>query len=143
MLAGFAWLGWYGWHHRHNWNWDERLPALLFASLLTAPYGAWPFDLVVLLPVLLVVCIRQTDASRARQTAFLWGYAAINVLALMLLLMEVAYFWFVWMTPALLLLTHFGRSSRDVASIAVDGANQVCPLAPLGANPDGVAAIPG
>lgn len=123
MLAGFAWLGWYGWRHRHNWNWDERLPALLFASLLTAPYGAWPFDLVVLLPALLMVCIRLTDASRARQTAFLWGYLVINALALMILLMEVAYFWFVWMAPALLLLTHLGRQEVGVHSIPVDGAN--------------------
>jgi hypothetical protein len=34
---------------RKHWDWAAETPRLIFASVLTAPYGAWIFDLVVLL----------------------------------------------------------------------------------------------
>ena len=37
------------WWNRRRWNWPDALPGLVLVSLLCAPYGAWPFDMVLLL----------------------------------------------------------------------------------------------
>jgi hypothetical protein len=46
----------FGWHwkkHAKAWDWAEQLPSLVACSFVTAPYGAWHFDLVLmLLPIL-------------------------------------------------------------------------------------------
>jgi hypothetical protein len=102
MVPGLLWLAWYWRRHRRGWDWGERLPALLFASLLTASYGAWPFDLVILLLPLLQVAARLPGAARPAVALFWACHLAINLLALALLLREVEYFWFLWITPALL-----------------------------------------
>jgi hypothetical protein len=39
----------YWWARRRTWDWAAEAPRLVFASILLAPYGAWVFDLVVLL----------------------------------------------------------------------------------------------
>jgi hypothetical protein len=101
-LPGLAWLVWYFLRHRTDWDWDRQLPVLLFASLLTAPYGAWPFDLVVLLPALFQAALALRDADRRVQVLVVLGYAAVNVVALVQVLCGSGYFWFLWMTPALL-----------------------------------------
>jgi hypothetical protein len=77
---------------------------LLLVGVLTTAYGGWPFDLVVLL---LPVVALAADLSRTGSPR-LWGtavaaYLAVNGLALALLLHEVEYLGFIWMTPALLL----------------------------------------
>ena len=54
MLAGLAWLvgSWRSWL-ASGLSWSDRFMPILFASLLTTPYGAWATDMVVLLiPVL-------------------------------------------------------------------------------------------
>src|SRR5262249_13814849 len=53
MLLGLGWLLMHWYQNWQSWDWIAQAPALLLASFLTAPYGGWPFDLVVLLlPVL-------------------------------------------------------------------------------------------
>ncbi len=49
LVPGLLWLAFYWRRHRQDWDWSERLPMLLLVSLLTAAYGAWLFDLVLLL----------------------------------------------------------------------------------------------
>jgi hypothetical protein len=39
----------YWWRRRATWDWPAETPRLVFVSVLTAAYGAWLFDLVVLL----------------------------------------------------------------------------------------------
>lgn len=103
MVPGLLWLAWYWRRHRLRWDWQQQLPDLLFASLLTTAYGAWPFDLVLLLlPILQVAA----DAGRRGRVAWLVAaavYLAINGIATLQIAREVAYFAFIWMTPALLL----------------------------------------
>lgn len=103
MAPGLLWLAWYWRRHRLRWDWQKQLPDLLFASLLTTAYGAWPFDLVLLLlPILQVAA----DAGRRGRAAWLVAaavYLAINGIATLQIAREVAYFAFIWMTPALLL----------------------------------------
>jgi hypothetical protein len=110
-LAGVVWFVPMWLRHRRTWDWGERLPALLFASLLTAPYGAWPFDLVVLL----VPLLRMAASSGAVQVRNGQGlYLAANVAAVACLLGRVDFFWWIWLTPALLLAYSLAVSSRIV-----------------------------
>lgn len=48
MLPGLAWFAWQWWRTRRSWNWTEQTPWLIFVSFVTAPYGAWPYDLTLL-----------------------------------------------------------------------------------------------
>jgi hypothetical protein len=97
MPAGLAWLAVHLWRSRKGaWDWAEQLPILLLVSILTTPYGGWPFDLVLLLvPAVRVAVLRPRLGS-------LLAHAAINGLALLQLLRGVEYLGFVWMAPALL-----------------------------------------
>lgn len=112
MLPGLAWLAVYWRWNRDTWDWSERLPWLLLVSMLTAPYGAWLFDLVVLLvPVLQ----RAAALRRDNWQMPLAGFAAFNGLAVVLLCFEAEYFCFIWMTPALLL-AYLALRRRAVAA---------------------------
>jgi hypothetical protein len=57
VAAGLAWFAMYRWHKRNDWNWTEQLPLVLLVSFVTAPYGAWPFDMVLLLPAVFAMVI--------------------------------------------------------------------------------------
>ena len=96
LLPGVAWFGYYFWHRRGGWDWAEQFPRLLLVSMLTTPYGGWPFDLVLLL-----VPVVQVAVARPRLGSVI-AHAGINGLALLMLLRGVEYLGFVWMTPALL-----------------------------------------
>lgn len=100
MLPGLAWLALYWRRQRQDWDWSERLPILLLMSMLTAPYGAWLFDLILLLvPVLQRAAAVRRDAWHAPLAVF----AVLNGLVVVQLTFEVEYFYFLWMAPALLL----------------------------------------
>jgi hypothetical protein len=103
MVPGLIWFGPYWWRHRTDWDWNQCLPLLLLVSVVTAAYGAWPFDLVLLLvPVVQVAAAVRDEAAIRRRTAIVL-YVTINVLAAAQLACEVEYFWFIWLAPALLL----------------------------------------
>lgn len=103
MVPGLLWLAWYWRRHRNSWDWQKQLPDLLFASLLTTAYGAWPFDLVVLLLPILQVAAAVGRRGRAAWLTAAVVYLTINGIATMQIAREVAYFAFIWMTPTLLL----------------------------------------
>jgi hypothetical protein len=112
-------LVWFAWHWRRNaarWDWTEQLPLLLLVSFVTAPYGAWPFDMVLLLPavVWIVAGWRGREVVRSRPSASLPPHhltatrpqlaalVAINLGCLVLNVCHVASFWFIWVGPAVL-----------------------------------------
>ncbi len=102
-LLGVAWLVPHWLRHRRAWDWQEQLPLLLLVSLLTTSYGAWAFDLVVLLlPVLGTAAVLARPGRRSLALGALAGYLALNALALGLNLLGVDGFWFLWLTPAAL-----------------------------------------
>jgi hypothetical protein len=51
--------------HREEWTWESALPVLTLASLLVTPYGAWAFDMVLLLLPLIrmAVWLKRTRAA--------------------------------------------------------------------------------
>lgn len=100
LVPGLLWFAVYWPRRRAGWRWDEQLPLLLLVSLLTAPYGAWPFDLVLLLvPVVQIAA----GIERSRWLPAVTIFAVLNGLAAAQLVAGVEYLGFIWMTPALLL----------------------------------------
>jgi hypothetical protein len=101
---GLVWFLAYYWpRHRRAWDWGDQLPILLFVSFLTTSYGAWSFDLVVLLvPLMQMAVWLWHNPERQTVVAALSAYAAMNALALAINLLGVDYMWFIWMVPALL-----------------------------------------
>jgi hypothetical protein len=107
MIPGLAWLAWYGWRHRADWDWSGRLPLLLLVSALTAAYGAWLFDLVILLVPVLDIAARlsRPPSPRAGILVALAVYLAVFAAGLTLLLVpfKIQYLHYIWITPVLLL----------------------------------------
>jgi hypothetical protein len=62
-VLGVTWLVYYWLRNRSDWVWADRLPLIVLVSFLTAAYGAWACDRVVLLvPVVqAAIWIVQSD----------------------------------------------------------------------------------
>jgi hypothetical protein len=58
VAAGLAWFAWHWRKAGKDWDWREQLPLLLLVSFVTAPYGAWPFDMVLLLPAVVWLVLK-------------------------------------------------------------------------------------
>ncbi|MFM8271323.1 MAG: glycosyltransferase family 87 protein [Gemmata sp.] len=121
VAVGAAWFGWYRWHNRGAWEWSERLPPVLLVSFVTAPYGAWPFDMVLLLPAALAVVAGRKVAGCGPAASALsreaGGLLAINLGCLVLNLFQIGSFWFIWVGPAVLLVyaAHARRAAAGPA----------------------------
>jgi hypothetical protein len=68
---------------------------------LTTFYGAWPFDLVILLLPVIQAGVWAANKPELKRFA-LAIFVAIDSVALVLVLVSVTSIWFIWMTPALL-----------------------------------------
>jgi Glycosyltransferase family 87 len=102
-VFGLAWFVPHWLRQRKAWDWSQQLPLLLLVSFLTASYGAWPFDLVILLlPVAQAAVWAFARRDTLPASLALAGYLAINAGALAMTLLHVVSFWFIWMAPALL-----------------------------------------
>ena len=62
VVATLVWLGIW-WRGRRDWDWAGRLPAVVLTCLLTTGYGAWLFDLTLLLVPLVWVGARLANAG--------------------------------------------------------------------------------
>jgi hypothetical protein len=108
MMIGLFWFAWHCRPYRSNslsesscWDWNEQLPLLLLVSFVTAPYGAWPFDMVLLLPVAMWLIIRTEQRSH---TVVVAGLITVNMCCLILNVLRINSFWFLWVSPAVLVL---------------------------------------
>jgi hypothetical protein len=109
VFAGLAWFARYWKRHESKWVWVEQLPLLLLVSFLTAPYGAWPFDMVLLLPAAMWLVLRVEAPARGPVIA---GLITVNVVCLVLNVLRISSFWFIWVAPAMLLLYIIGTRTR-------------------------------
>jgi len=78
-------IHWY--RRRASWNWTTELPRVVIVSLLAAPYGAWGFDLVVLL-IPVVQAAAWLIPHRALAIRFSIAFSTLNLLALLTLSKE-------------------------------------------------------
>jgi hypothetical protein len=101
-VLGGVWFIFYWYRHHAAWNWKTDLPVILLVSQLTSPYS-WTYDLVILVPAILVAVIWMTaDWKRWLTLLLAVIFLCINTLDL-LLHMKFDDFWFIWMVPTLFL----------------------------------------
>jgi len=116
-VIGLGWLVIHAWRHgSREWDWSEQMPLVLLVSFATASYGAWPFDLVILLPAVIYVAAGLArDASRPRIALGVLLFVAINAGALAMNLLQIKSDRFVWMAPSLLVAYVLLRPRSSVA----------------------------
>lgn len=129
----------YWFRRRAAWNWTEELPRLVFVSVLTTAYGAWMFDLVVLL---VPVVAASVAILRSRQRVVLWfgGLAVLTVLAtlspwvnrMFTGQLETPMQQFIWVSPAVLALVLVcrPRHGHKIDSRFVPREVESCPAMP-------------
>ena len=84
-------------------EWDRRMPLLVLISVAFASYGAWPFDLVILLLPIVSLAARLSRRPTEWRRIGLVAFAAIDLGMLALNVGGVRSFWFIWVAPAVLL----------------------------------------
>jgi hypothetical protein len=100
FLLGLIWFAFYWKRHANCWNWAEQMPIILLVSILTSPY-AWTYDLVVLLPAIILAVIWLIADRKSWSSILLLAlFLLINILDL-ILHMKLDEFWFIWLAPAL------------------------------------------
>jgi hypothetical protein len=96
------WFPFYWRGQRGNWRWEEQASPLILISFVCTAYGAWPFDLVVLLIPLIQVAVQFVRyGSVVLLAAGVAAYILIDGAALLLNLAGARYPAFIWMTPAI------------------------------------------
>ncbi len=111
LVVGCGLLLPYWWVRRRTWDWAVELPRLVFASVLLAPYGAWVFDLTVLLVPVVAAWVWVLRSPRLVPVSLAATTHALLSLATVL---AIAYYprWFggpyglyqmFWIAPAVLL----------------------------------------
>ena len=82
------------------------LPVLVLACYLTAPYGAWPFDFVVMLIPLVVMAVRVAENPRPGILAYaVMSFLSFDLLASWQRTFSYEYHHLsIWMTPMLILM---------------------------------------
>jgi hypothetical protein len=100
-LFGGIWFIYYWYRNHKSWNWVNALPILLLVSLVTSSYS-WTYDLVILIPaILLAVVWLASDWKRWSTLILVAIFLCINILDL-ILHRSLDDFWFIWMAPVLL-----------------------------------------
>jgi hypothetical protein len=121
VLVGVGWFAARWRAHAHAWDWGEQLPWLVVVSFVTAPYGAWHFDLVLLLVPLVhraVGLAADGWTPTARMAAAV--YVAANLVMLGLNVLGVYSYWFAWVAPLVLVLyAATGRRTTPAPRLAV------------------------
>ena len=89
----------YWWTRRESWDWAEELPRVVLAGALAAPYGAWDYDLVILLVPILAAAVRLSRAAPST----IWIAVNAAVLFTLAAAQIAISLYYVWMTPAVIL----------------------------------------
>jgi len=88
---------WFLWRYRlpwHSMNWLREMPPLMLVSFATAVYGAWVFDMVLLLLPVTALAARTPQIR-----SFLIFFVLFNLVVLVLNQLQVNQFWFMWVAP--------------------------------------------
>jgi len=126
VFLGLGWLAIQWKRYARDWNWVEQTPAILLVSFVTAPYGAWQYDLVLLLVPILqraIVLVRQPNKTRTEVgNARFWlaAYVAANLAMLILNETRGVSDWFCWVAPFVLICyIATGRQEKPLRNAAV------------------------
>lgn len=109
-LAAATGIAWYWLRRRAAWDWPSEMPFLIFTSVLCAAYGAWIFDLVVLIvPMIALACVLIRADARLSSICLV-GYLALTTAAIACQLVvwlvtgsrTTGLHTFIWYSPAVL-----------------------------------------
>jgi Glycosyltransferase family 87 len=132
-------VGLYWSKNRRRWNWTDKLPWLVFVSVLFTAYGAWMFDLVVLL---VPVVAASVSILRSGRNVGVWfgGLALMTVFAAASPWINRAFTGqletpmqqFIWVSPAVLALALVcrPRAGHKMDSRPVSREVESCPAMP-------------
>ena len=87
--------------------------SLLLISFVTASYGAWPFDVVMLLPCVIVLATKLPSMSGWKARVMMLGYAGWTITGILMNQRGITSEYFVWMAPALLAFWTLGRAGNE------------------------------
>ena len=111
--VGLVWAGVHWWRRRRTWNWADELPLIVLVSFVTAPYGAWHFDLVLmLLPLIAVAAGLSHEPAGRRTIVFVAAYIVMDIGMIGLNIAGVPSVAFAWVAPTILVLYAALRGSR-------------------------------
>ncbi|MFO0802310.1 MAG: glycosyltransferase 87 family protein [Gemmataceae bacterium] len=103
----------YWWQRRTNWDWSAELPRLVLAGLVCSPYGAWPYDQIVLLvPLAAGLAALVGHGLRIRLAAGLLALGIVNGIAMTIREGE----HFVWVPPAIAVWYAWASSVRHAVT---------------------------
>jgi hypothetical protein len=85
LVASLAFIA-YWLARRQSWQWERAMPWLVLVSAVTAIYGAWAFDLVILLlPIVQTTARLSQSGMRILLAVIAAAYLACNILLLLTL----------------------------------------------------------
>ncbi|MCU0702976.1 MAG: DUF2029 domain-containing protein [Fimbriiglobus sp.] len=114
MLVALAGFGLHWKKHGKEWDWAEQLPSLVACSFVTAPYGAWHFDLVLML---LPILHRAAGLVGRRWFWPLVLLATVNITMLAMTRFQLWSFWYCWVAPLVLVGYAFTSPRRSAALV--------------------------
>ena len=101
VTLGFG-VHWY--LNRKNWDWIEEFPSLLLCSFVASPYGAWHFDLILLLiPTFHRAAAFANEGWSVRSKSGLILFAGMNVAMFAMTRFELSSFCYCWVASLTLL----------------------------------------
>jgi hypothetical protein len=106
----------YWWKRSATWNWSRELPGLILISLVAAPYGAWGFDLVLLLIPVVQAAVWLLDSPKLK--LWIYAYAAFNAVLLLTLFQQDSMTNY-WITPVVLggyLMVKYSRQPHEATA---------------------------
>lgn len=119
---GLIWIAFYWRNNRRNWILTDRLPALITASVMAAPYGYTHDQILLMIPV---IYLASRAAKRFGKIPFrlVAIYTALNVSVLLVLILAVR--WAIIIAPiaVTLMLVITSRNQPSVPPDRIDSLN--------------------
>jgi hypothetical protein len=129
MALGLAWFTRTWLQHGRSWNWSQQMPGIVLVSFVTAPYGAWHFDLVLLLlPILQLAAAHSHQPLERRGWLALGCLVFANLVMLGMVLAKVWTYWYGWVAPLTLLVYSTARPRAGVESSVTEEAESTPPM---------------
>lgn len=77
-VFGAGWFAWYWRKHRRNWIWSDRMPFLIAASVIFAPYG-FVFDQSLFMVPIIYLAAKAAEHSGKISFNLVVAYTVLNV----------------------------------------------------------------
>ena len=106
MVVSIIWMVYYFNKKKHDWDWSQELPIILFVSLISTSYS-WVNDYALMLIAIAQAAAWIADCETSCRKQVLVGYVAVNIIFFIQYLMSTSEHLLVWYVPALFALYLF------------------------------------